>query len=129
MPLLNIRVTSNDEIVTIPEKFHAKHLHLKMIHVQLSAVVNVDNPGMEIELPFINHTFQVNSTSHRADLYVPLSTDLKCTTVYPDIPFAAAEVNPSFRVKLNLGGTGLAWEDADAVLKSCTIQFGYAKDD
>lgn len=130
MPLLSILVTSTDENVTIPTGFVCSHLHLKMVSVKLSAASAADNSGMEIQLPFLRHYYQINGTSNRANLVVPLSSDVKTTLVYPDVVFVGENVPQSFNVKLLDASDGSAWTDSGgATVQSCLIMFEYAVKD
>lgn len=126
MPLLNILITSTTQTISLPQTVLAKHLHLKMIHVNLSAAAAADNLGIELKLPFLHHNYQITSSVTRPNILVPLSHDVKSTTVYPDVIFVGDSLG-TFKVELLDPSDASVWTDSGgATLGSMLVQFEYS---
>lgn len=131
MPSLHIIVTSTSQTVTLPSSVNAEHLHLKMVQVKLDQIADDNTLGMEISLPFLKHFWQANNSTNRPNIIVPLSTDTKCTTVYPDVVFVGENIGKSLQIELLNPADGSAWTDDDggvgtASLISVHILFEYS---
>lgn len=127
MPSLHIIVTSTSQTVTLPSSVNAEHLHLKMVQVKLSAASAADNQGMEISLPFLKHFWQANNSTNRPNIIVPLTSDTKCTTVYPDVVFVGENIGKSLPIELLDPSDGSAWTDSGgATVQSVHILFEYS---
>ena len=87
MPLLNLLLTSSSQQIELPSTIIAKHLHLKMVAVNLSAAAHADDVGMEIRLPFLHHGYNISSSYGRSNLLSYILTlcswDLPCTNSKP----------------------------------------------
>ena len=126
MPLLNLLLTSSSQQIELPSTIIAKHLHLKMVAVNLSAAAHADDVGMEIRLPFLHHGYNISSSYGRSNIVVPLSADVKSTVVYPNTVFMGSTMH-KFKAELLNPLTGALWTSAGAgVIKSVVVMFEYS---
>ena len=126
MPSLHLILTSATQKVSIPSQIRAKHLHLKMVSAKFDTAPATDNLGMEIQLPFLRHYYQINSSYNRPNICIPLDSSKNTTIVYPDVVLVGASVAQTFEVKLLSPGDGSSWTDSGgAVIKSVHVLFEY----
>jgi hypothetical protein len=130
MPSLHITVTSTSSDVSIPGKIPTKHLHLKYVSVRLDTVASDTILGMEIEVPFLKHSYQIqNNLTKRSNIVVPLSTDTKTTVTYSDLVFVGETIPEKFSVKLLNPSDGTTWTDGATIVKCVHLGFEYSKKD
>lgn len=130
MPLLQYYITSNNQTLDFPQKLDCKHLHLKNISVRLSALPAADSKAIEIEISGIKHYYQINSSTNRANIIVPLSTTSKLTQYFPDIIMAGEEIQKTQVVKVLEPDDGTLWTDSGGATIECIIvDFDYVLKD
>ena len=126
MPLLQYYITSTEEDIDFPQDLNVEHLHLKAIVCRLSSLPAASSTMLEIEISGIKHFYQINSSTNRANILCPLSSDSKLTTFYPDIIMSGEFLRKNQKIKILDPTTGSAWSDSGgANLEFCAIYFDY----
>lgn len=118
MPALQLLLTSTSSTVSIPSQFNAKHLHLKAVVVRFDQAAA--STAMEINLPFLRHYYQINSSTDRCNILVPLSSDAKTTYFYPDVVYVGENVSSTLPISI-LDLTGTAFVDSGGA----TLEYAY----
>lgn len=130
MPILQVLCDGNhtEFNVTIPADINSTHFHLKSVHVRLSAPADATTHTMQIFLPFLRHMYEVNSTTGRAAIVVPLSSDLKMSEFYPDVVLVNENIQRNILVQLMDSVTGALWEDGGgATIEFVLLTFEYVE--
>ena len=99
MPILNIRLTTTDENVSLSGNIISQDLTLQMASVQFTNTSSLPT-AINIELPFINR-FQVhNSQNGNSHLTIPVDVEKQSTITYPNLKFTTEHIASSFNAKI-----------------------------
>lgn len=99
MPVLNLRITSNDEVLQLSGNIVAQNLVLHQAMITFPDTTALPH-AVNIELPFITR-FQVHNTqTGNAHLTIPVDVEKRTTISYPDLKFQSEHIPSDFRVRV-----------------------------
>ncbi len=99
MPVLNLRITSNNQVIKLSGNIIAQDLILHQACVHFANTTSLPK-AVDIEVPFVSR-FQVhNSGAGNAHLTLPVDVEKRTTISYPDLKFATENIPSDFVVRV-----------------------------
>lgn len=132
MPAFQLLLEGNQtsfDVVLPAQVNNVTHFHWKAGVVRFNQAVAGDVYGMEIQIPCLKHFYQINSSTSRTSVIIPLSTDSKTTYFYPDIVFVGEPLSNTMKINLLRPSTGQAFSDTGgAQIQYVFLLFEYSEE-
>jgi len=129
MPILHLRLTSNNQQIELPSHINAQRMILKKVAIHKN-IVSASSIGsaLFIEIPFING-FELVSNSTAKQIVVPFDESVKFNDIEFNLDLESEHISQAFQVKVH--DTDLITPTVfggDSGLNSIDLYFSFSND-